>query len=114
MWPKVICKINVMFLHLTLVKEHVCVSSNYDTLTYHVNLIEIHDVSFIVSFHTAIVMVCPAVTYLLCDKYTKQREIIIRTPSTIKISVPVLITVLSYHGCAETRRLISYKNSFCY
>lgn len=76
-------------------------------------LIEINDVYFIVSLHTAIVMVCPTVTDFLCDKGTMQREMIIRTPFTIKNSVPVFIIVLSsHHVYAETRRLINYKKQF--
>ena len=74
------------------------------------NLIEINDLSFIVSLNTAIVIVCPEVTDFLCDKDTMQRKMIIRKVFTIKNSVPVFIMVLtSHHGYAETRRLISYK-----
>lgn len=74
------------------------------------NLIEINDVSFIVSLLTTIVMVCLEVTDFLCDKDTMQREMIARTLFTMKNSVPVFIMVLSsHHGYAETRRLISYK-----
>ena len=90
--------------------EHICVSSSYDTLTQHVNLIEINDVSFIVSLHTAIVTVCPVVTDFLCDKNTMKREMTIRTLFTVNKSVPVFIMVLSsHHDYAETRTLISYK-----
>jgi hypothetical protein len=66
-----------------------------------------------VSLNTAIVIACHAVTDFLCEKYTMQREVIIRTLFTIKNTFPVFIMVLSsHHGYAETRRLISYKKQF--